>query len=252
MLSQNSGNVNTSAWTQSIVTIVLDLWIMAIPLSQLRKLNMDWKKKLAVGLMLCVGVFDTIVSIIRLHSLLAFQPSTNVTWDYYPVAVWSAVEYHVAVICACLPAMRQLLVRVFPRLESNIGKSNASNGAGAGGGGCDAGRNIPRFGTYQHQWHGQSRGVNGRNRGPWTRAKATETESEREIVLGSFRRSAGSNDVEVLEVDDVERESADGRILASSLMDSTEKREGFGLSIVGCLTEDGGRVEPEGFPSSRR
>lgn len=52
----NSGNVNTSAWTQSIITIVLDLWIMAIPLSQLRKLNMDWKKKLAVGLMLCVGV----------------------------------------------------------------------------------------------------------------------------------------------------------------------------------------------------
>lgn len=148
--------------------------------------------------------------------------------------------------------MRQLLVRVFPRLESNIGKSNASNGVGAGGGGCDAGRNTPRSGTHQYQWHGQSRGVNGRNRGPRTRAMAAETESEREIVLGSFRRSAGSNDVEVLEVDDVERESADGRILASSSMDSTEKREGFGLSIVGCWTEDGGRVEPEGFPSSRR
>lgn len=84
----------------------------------------------------------------------------------------------------------------------------------------------------------------------WTREVPTKTESERNIVLGSFRRSADSNDVEVLEVDDVERQSADGRIMASS-MDSTEKREGFGLSIVGCWVEDDRRVESEGFRLSR-
>ncbi|KAK3399945.1 hypothetical protein B0T20DRAFT_350108 [Sordaria brevicollis] len=247
------GNVNTSAWTQSIVTIVLDLWIMAIPLSQLRKLNMDWKKKLAVGLMLCVGVFDTIISIIRLHSLLAFQPSTNVTWDYYPVAVWSAVEYHVAVICACLPAMRQLLVRVFPRLESNIGKSDGSNGGDGDASG--ARRNVPRSGTDQYQWYGQqhqsSRGLKKERRRKgelWTREVPTETESERNIVLGSFRRSGGSHNVEVLEADDVERGSVDGRMLAGSSMDSTEKREGFGLSIVGCWMEEDRRRELEGRP----
>ncbi|KAK3487520.1 uncharacterized protein B0T23DRAFT_446287 [Neurospora hispaniola] len=248
-------NINASAWTLSIVTIVLDLWIMAIPLSQLRKLNMDWKKKLAVGLMLCVGVFDTMISIIRLHSLLAFQPSTNVTWDYYPVAVWSAVEYHVAVICACLPAMRQLLVRVFPILESNVGKSNGSHGVGVGAGdgvGNGAGRNVLRPGTHQYQWQGQSRDITGRNRWPLTRARATETESERDIVLGSFRSSARSTDVEVLEVDDVERQSAGVRILATSSLDSTEKRNGFGLSIVGCRMERDGCADTEVFSSSRR
>ncbi|EAA32567.1 hypothetical protein GE21DRAFT_5544 [Neurospora crassa] len=250
-------NINASAWTLSIVTIVLDLWIMAIPLSQLRKLNMDWKKKLAVGLMLCVGVFDTMISIIRLHSLLAFQPSTNVTWDYYPVAVWSAVEYHVAVICACLPAMRQLLVRVFPILESNIGKSNGSHGVGVGAGAGDyvsngAERNVLRPETHQYQWQGQSRGVTSRNKGPWTRARATETESERDIVLGSFRSSARSTNVEVLEVDDVKRQSAGVRILAASSLDSAEKRNGFGLSFEDRTMERDGRADPEVFPSSRR
>lgn len=43
-------------WTRAAIAIALDVWIMAIPLWQLRKLSMDWKRKLAVGLMLCVGV----------------------------------------------------------------------------------------------------------------------------------------------------------------------------------------------------
>lgn len=36
--------------------IALDVFIMAIPLSQLRKLNMGWKKKLSVGMMFSVGI----------------------------------------------------------------------------------------------------------------------------------------------------------------------------------------------------
>lgn len=151
--------------------------------------------------------------------------------------------------------MRQLLVRVFPILESNIGKSNGSHGIGAGAGAGDGGsigaeRNVLRPGAHQYRWQGQSIGVTGGNRGPWTRARATETESERGIVLGSFRSSARSTDVEVLEVDDVERQSAGMRILATSSLDSTEKRNGFGLSIEGRTMKRDGRADSEVFSSS--
>ena len=154
--------------------------------------------------------------------------------------------------------MRQLLVRAFPRLESKIGKSNVSDeGAGAGAG---AAHNVPRSGNHWFPVRRalQSRGgVNGggRNRGgPWTRAAPTETDSERDIVLGSFtRRSMGShNNVEVLEgVHDVERKSAEVKILASSSMDGPEKREGFGLSIIGRWVpqENEGSVKRGSVPS---
>lgn len=37
------------------MSIALDLWILAIPLWQLRSLKMHWKKKVGVALMFCVG-----------------------------------------------------------------------------------------------------------------------------------------------------------------------------------------------------
>ena len=48
-------NVNGLVWTNAIVGITLDFWVLAIPLNKLRSLNLGWKKKVAVGLMFCAG-----------------------------------------------------------------------------------------------------------------------------------------------------------------------------------------------------
>lgn len=60
----------------------------------------------------------TIVSILRLKSLIAFSYSAeNPTWDFFDVGIWSDIEINVSMICACLPSFRLLLVRLFPRLK---------------------------------------------------------------------------------------------------------------------------------------
>ena len=61
-------------------------------MSQVVKLQMHWKKKVGVGLMFAVATFVTVVSILRLQSLLKFANSTNVTWDNLAVTQWSTVE----------------------------------------------------------------------------------------------------------------------------------------------------------------
>lgn len=43
------------AWSNAAINIVLDLWIMAIPLWQLKSLQLHWKKKIGVALMFGVG-----------------------------------------------------------------------------------------------------------------------------------------------------------------------------------------------------
>jgi hypothetical protein len=48
-------NLNAMAWSNAAISIALDLWMLAIPLSQLKTLNLDWKKRIAAGLMFCVG-----------------------------------------------------------------------------------------------------------------------------------------------------------------------------------------------------
>lgn len=48
-------DANAIAWSHASINIALDIWILAVPLWQLRALQLHWRKKLAVALMFCVG-----------------------------------------------------------------------------------------------------------------------------------------------------------------------------------------------------
>lgn len=62
----------------------------------------------------------TIVSILRLKSVIKFSYSTNnATWDFTDVGIWSDIEINVSIICLCLPSLRLLMVRLFPRLRES-------------------------------------------------------------------------------------------------------------------------------------
>jgi hypothetical protein len=88
-------NINAITSSNAAISIVLDLWSLGIPLWQLRRLQLHWKKKVGVGLMFAVGTFVTIVSILRLQAL---AKSANVSWEFYDVSIWSTVELGVGVM----------------------------------------------------------------------------------------------------------------------------------------------------------
>ncbi|KAG6042402.1 hypothetical protein E4U39_006011 [Claviceps sp. Clav50 group G5] len=109
-------NVNGLAWSNAIISIVLDCWMLAIPLWQLASLHLSLKRKICVGLMFFVGTFITVVSILRLRSLVKFgTDAMNPTWEFFGVGLWSTIEINVGIICTCMPTVRLLLVRLFPR-----------------------------------------------------------------------------------------------------------------------------------------
>ena len=43
-------------WTNAATNIALDIWVLAIPLWELRKLQLHWKKKIGVALMFSIGI----------------------------------------------------------------------------------------------------------------------------------------------------------------------------------------------------
>lgn len=49
------------------------------------------------------------MSALRLTATLRFETSRDVTWDFIPVYVYSILESHCAVICACLPSIPPLI-----------------------------------------------------------------------------------------------------------------------------------------------
>ncbi|RGP71701.1 hypothetical protein FLONG3_7005 [Fusarium longipes] len=127
-------NINYMTWSSGGFTIALDLWILSIPLSQLKKMNLDWKKKVGVGVMFSVGLFVTIVSILRLNATIKLRAQTganNATWEYLEFDLWSTIEINIGIVCACLPTFRLLLVRTFPKLRgSSARKYYQQDGSG--------------------------------------------------------------------------------------------------------------------------
>ncbi|TLD23014.1 hypothetical protein PspLS_07064 [Pyricularia sp. CBS 133598] len=109
-------NVNAMAWSNAAISIALDLWMLAVPLWQLRTLRMHWKKKIGVAAMFVVGTLITVVSVLRLQSLVDFANSDNPTQTSWDVTFWSLLEIKVGIFCSCMPSLRILLVRIFPRL----------------------------------------------------------------------------------------------------------------------------------------
>lgn len=66
----------------------------------------------------------TVVSVLRLQSLIYLARSSNPTWDQWLVAWWSTIEVHVGMICTCLPTLRLILVRIYPRVFSTLSSRN--------------------------------------------------------------------------------------------------------------------------------
>jgi hypothetical protein len=48
-------NINAFAWTNAIVSIVLDLWMLALPLYEVFQLQLSWRNKISVAMMFMVG-----------------------------------------------------------------------------------------------------------------------------------------------------------------------------------------------------
>lgn len=95
--------------------------------------------------MFVVGTLITVVSVLRLQSLVDFASSDNPTQTSWDVTFWSLLEIKVGIFCACMPTLRLLLVRIFPRLggttvatSSGYVKDSAGNRrrGGTGGGGA--------------------------------------------------------------------------------------------------------------------
>lgn len=109
-------NVNAGVWSHAALNIFFDLVVLALPIPQLTRLQFtySWKGKAQIGIMFSTGIIVTIISVLRLRSLIMIANTQNPTWDYFAAALWSAAEAFAGTICACLPTARVFIMRILP------------------------------------------------------------------------------------------------------------------------------------------
>ncbi|RKL00487.1 hypothetical protein BFJ68_g12758 [Fusarium oxysporum] len=104
------------------MNLLLDIWMLILPMTQLWGMGLKLRKKLGVISMFSVGIFLTIVAAIRVRELVAFLLSEDLTVDHAQSAViWSNVEISVGVMVACMPHIRHLVRHITSRIRARKG-----------------------------------------------------------------------------------------------------------------------------------
>ncbi|KUI53608.1 hypothetical protein VP1G_00986 [Cytospora mali] len=112
-LTGSCRDVTAVAFVNSGFAVSQDLVIILLPVYMLWNLNMNWKRKIFIGIMFAIGGLGLIATIIRLRTLFTFGDLSDPTWSYVPLIYWTTVELSAGIVVSCLPAVRILLERFF-------------------------------------------------------------------------------------------------------------------------------------------
>lgn len=120
------------------VNIITDLAILFLPMPILTSMKLPRNEKIILVATFSFGAFVAVVDVVRIAYLESAalarlqdkgisSPSTAQEGDYSWIAslsfMWSAVEVHIGIICACVPGVKPLVSKVFPSLLGTIKKA---------------------------------------------------------------------------------------------------------------------------------
>ncbi|KAF2184948.1 hypothetical protein K469DRAFT_577795 [Zopfia rhizophila CBS 207.26] len=101
-------------YANAAINICQDIWLIVLPIFILKKLVLPRREKVSLVLILGLGGFASLASILRLHALYIVSISQDITWDNPGTATWSSMELNIGIICASLPTLRAFLAKLFP------------------------------------------------------------------------------------------------------------------------------------------
>ncbi|KAK4104556.1 hypothetical protein N658DRAFT_556437 [Parathielavia hyrcaniae] len=135
------------------INVVTDIAILALPIPVLTRMRLPPRQKTILVATFALGIFVTVVDVIRIYYLQQaidrvpmgppadatssrYAQSDDFSWNASFALMWSAVEVNVGIICACIPTLKPLVIRVLPvMLVDGRGTQETNTGVGGGTGG---------------------------------------------------------------------------------------------------------------------
>ncbi|KAI8962143.1 hypothetical protein F5Y11DRAFT_324019 [Daldinia sp. FL1419] len=102
-------------YANSGFSIATDIIILTLPMTLVYALQIPRVQKAALMIVFALGVFVVITSCLRVTTI-DIQARTPDPTYYIASTMWTIIEMNVALVCACLPQIRPLIVKWFPKL----------------------------------------------------------------------------------------------------------------------------------------
>lgn len=95
------------------VFVILTDWIYAIlPINFLRKVQRPLRERTVIGLLMGLGVFAGVASIIKIKQILTMPHSADAYADIIVIEMWCSIEVLTGFIVSCVPCLRGPFQRV--------------------------------------------------------------------------------------------------------------------------------------------
>ncbi|KAI9056109.1 hypothetical protein LZ554_001037 [Drepanopeziza brunnea f. sp. 'monogermtubi'] len=109
------GDRKTVYMSAGAVNVVADFMVMALPVPHILTLQLHWRRKAGLIIMFSLGIFITIISVIRIKSaqIISFD---DPTYTLPMGLLWTTLEPCLCIINANLPMVRTYLVAVAPKI----------------------------------------------------------------------------------------------------------------------------------------
>ncbi|KAB8226401.1 hypothetical protein BDV33DRAFT_226894 [Aspergillus novoparasiticus] len=120
-------------YANAAFNVFSDLVTLILPIKICWSLQTSLRQRMLLMVVFGTGSFCCVVAILRIVTMMPYIHSSDFTHFKVTLANWCMIEINVGIICACLPTMRPLLARCFPRIFSSIDRSNNKNYKGSDG-----------------------------------------------------------------------------------------------------------------------
>jgi hypothetical protein len=108
---------------QTLSTVLTDFMVFILPLPTLYALRLPAAQRIVLLVLFSFGVVVVLASAMRTYYVWHVVVQTwDVTWEGFPLWIWTAVEVNLGVIAGCVPSLKPL---VYP--SSNTGSSGGSS-----------------------------------------------------------------------------------------------------------------------------
>lgn len=143
----------------SPLNIVTDLAILLLIIPVLTTITLPQRQKLFLVFTYSLGIFVLIVDMLRLSYLVqsltggsagqggpyhTYNNTRKGSWNTSLTYMWSAVDVNISIVCACIPTLKPLVIRVLPSVVFSPGATKSSTTSDTiGGGNQNRGRGRP-------------------------------------------------------------------------------------------------------------
>jgi len=125
------------------LNLITDLALLLLPMPIITAMRLPRKQKIILVVTFSAGLFVAVVDVVRISylqdaaeaRLSAIQRLNGQTaavtaemldssWFLSYTYLWTAIEVHVGIMCACVPALKPLVARFLPRMLKDAGESS--------------------------------------------------------------------------------------------------------------------------------